>query len=77
MAGSEFFEPFLKVCNKYFPAKTAREISIKKYWDGLINNILSSSKDSEKIIKLRNYLSRLDSRRNTNWQKTFPWLVNL
>lgn len=77
MAGPEFFTPLLKECDKYFSAKTTREISIKKYWDGLVVSILSSTKDNEKIEKLRNYLSKLDSRRNTNWQKTFPWLVNL
>lgn len=77
VAGPEFFKPLLEECNKYFSEKTAREISIKKYWNGLANNILSSSKDDEKIEKLKNYLSRLDSRRNTNWQKIFPWLVNL
>ena len=77
MAGPEFFKPLLRECNQYFSEKTSSEVSIKKYWDGLVSNILSSSKDNEKIEKLRNYLSSLDSRRNTDWQKTFPWLVNL
>lgn len=77
MAGPDFFQPLLKECNKYFPLQTSNQISKKKYWDGLVNHILSSSKDNEKIEKLRNYLTSLDSRRNTNWQKTFPWLVNL
>ena len=34
-------------------------------------------KDENRIKDLKNYLTLLDQRRNTNWRQTFPWLVDI
>lgn len=49
----------------------------KNYPKGIFNEIEKSPADYEKIQKLKDQLTLLDSRRNTDWKKTFPWLVNI
>ena len=48
-----------------------------EYLKGIFNEIETSPAIPEKIIKLKEELDQLDSRRNTNWKDTFPWLVDL
>ena len=45
----------------------------KLYSIDLPNKDLKSY-NPENIAKLKQYLSELDRRRNTNWKLTFPWL---
>jgi organic radical activating enzyme len=41
---------------------------------GYQNSINNSQYRPDLIIQLKNYLNELDSKRNTNWRKTFSWL---
>jgi sulfatase maturation enzyme AslB (radical SAM superfamily) len=47
------------------------------YAEGIFNEIENSPAIPAKIQQLKEELDRLDSRRGTNWQETFPWLVNI
>jgi len=77
MAGPEFFSDTFKLCEEKIKITTVRDISIKKHWDGLIGYIKNSKYDGEKIDRTKKYLTELDRRRNTDWKKTFPWLIDL
>jgi hypothetical protein len=41
---------------------------------GIAKQINNATVDHEMIGYLREYLDIIDSRRNTNWKQTFPWL---
>jgi hypothetical protein len=47
------------------------------YAEGIFNEIENSPAIPDKIEKLKRELDKLDSRRNTNWRVTFPWLANI
>ena len=71
------FKDVVQRCKKIFIVKNSADLAIKKRWEGFESRLIKSTKDVEKIKKLKEYLSELDKRRNTDWKKTFPWLVNL
>jgi len=75
--GGDFFKETFKQCDEKMPVNTLRDISVKKHWKSLEKEILKSKFDKEKVESLKDYLAILDSRRNTDWKKTFPWLVDL
>jgi len=75
--GGNFFQDTLKECNEKMFINTVRDISIKKHWQSLSNSILHSKFDCKRVKDLKNYLTALDIRRNTDWKKVFPWLVDL
>lgn len=77
MAGGELFKDIFEKCDKLFAVIDKRDVTVKKYWDGIAHQITKSTKDTQKIDQLKEYLSILDKRRNTDWKKTFPWLVDL
>jgi hypothetical protein len=55
---------------------STNDVSLE-YLKGIFNEIETSPAIPEKIIRLKEELDQLDSRRNTNWKETFPWLVDL
>ncbi len=77
MAGPDIFKPVLQKCYELFTMKNLIELSAKKCFDGIAKQMENSIKSTEKIQLLKKYLSVLDIRRNTDWKKTFPWLINL
>lgn len=77
IAGHDFFHKQLEYCTELMPSKNLREISTKKYWRGIVDSFSGKQKNKEKIENLKVILSKLDERRNTNWKKVFPWLVEL
>ena len=77
MAGLGVFDETFNKCDKLFEVKNPRELHIKKHWDGIVQQIKGSTKNQSKINDLKNYLSILDTRRNTDWKKLFPWLIEL
>jgi len=77
MAGPGVFDETFNKCDKLFEVKNPRELHIKKHWDGIVQQIKGSTKNQSKINDLKNYLSILDTRRNTDWKKLFPWLIEL
>ena len=77
IAGGELFKSIFEKCDRLFVVKNTRELTVKKYWDGIVHQITNATKDTQRIEDLKKYLSVLDARRNTDWKKTFPWLVDL
>ena len=73
----DVFKDVIERCKKTFIVKNSADVAIKKRWEGFESRLIKSTKDVEKIKKLKEYLSELDKRRNTDWKKTFPWLINL
>ena len=57
------------------PENTEHQKSLKQHMQGSANFITNSIKDTERIQILKEYLTELDRRRNTNWQEVFPWLT--
>jgi len=51
-----------------------RNTSEKKVMIGYKNSINNSEYRPDLILQLKQYLDELDSKRNTNWRKTFSWL---
>lgn len=49
----------------------------KNYVKGIFNEIDSSPSQPHKIKELKEQLTKLDSRRGTDWHQTFPWLVDI
>lgn len=46
-----------------------------EYVHGIFNEIENSPAKPEAILNLVKELNKLDSRRDTNWKETFPWLI--
>lgn len=59
------------------PEKTASEIGQKQMMAGIALKSNQCKNDTEKIKNLKSYLTKLDQRRGTNWQITFPWLKKI
>jgi hypothetical protein len=57
------------------PENNEHQISLKKHMQGSANLIENSVKNVERIEILKEYLTELDRRRNTNWRDVFPWLT--
>lgn len=75
MFGDIFAEDFEKALSLK-PDTTPEERSSKNYLAGI--SMQSSSRDPNipEITKLFDFLNQLDQRRNTSWQRTFPWLID-
>ena len=59
------------------PESTPEEIASKKYLMGIAAQSTSAAAPNTKeISNLFNFLNTLDQRRGTNWQHTFPWLID-
>jgi hypothetical protein len=57
------------------PEDTWQHKEGKNYMKGVMLQISKSQANTQELAKLKVYLTELDRRRNTNWQETFPWLV--
>jgi len=55
---------------------TPEEISSRDYLIGIAKQSQSVAPDVFKIGQLFNFLNKMDLRRNTSWQLTFPWLID-
>jgi hypothetical protein len=49
----------------------------KRYVDSMFLEIESSPENPEKIKQLITFLDKMDVRRNTDWKKVFPWLIEV
>jgi hypothetical protein len=47
------------------------------YVNSIFKEIIETPTNYEKIKELKTFLDNMDSRRNTNWQEVFPWLINI
>jgi len=75
MFGDIFAEDFARAI-ALKPNTTSEEIASKNYLVGIAAQSANTGPDVEKITQLYNFLNKMDSRRNTNWRITFPWLVD-
>jgi hypothetical protein len=55
------------------PESTAEEKSSKEYLKGIAKQS-NNAPNIEQITSLFDLLNKLDARRNTSWEETFPWL---
>ena len=60
-----------------FSDQVFQNTSYKNFAKGMFNEIVQSPASYDKIDALKAELSKLDSRRGTNWKETFPWLVEV
>lgn len=63
--------------NKDMYAYSRNEHIYMKYIQGIFTEIEQSPAQPERIQQLKDMLTKLDQRRGTNWQQTFPWLKSL
>jgi MoaA/NifB/PqqE/SkfB family radical SAM enzyme len=57
------------------PQDTKEQQASRDYLIGIGQQSISRSPNIPEIQKLLTFLTEMDRRRGTNWQKTFPWLV--
>lgn len=57
------------------PLNTPEQVASYQYLAGIAKQAGSGPASLEKIKRLYDTLTKLDFRRGTNWQRTFPWLV--
>jgi len=75
--GPTIFKEDLEKTLALMPDQSEHEQLTRLQMLSIYTTLQKSTIDLEKIIKLKNYLTVLDQRRKTNWQTTFPWLVDL
>lgn len=75
--GPDVFDHDFEKILQLMPEDTEHQISLKKHMQGSAEFIKKSVKNTKKIQILKEYLTELDRRRNTNWRQIFPWLVDL
>jgi hypothetical protein len=74
--GPDIFRDDLAKVIELMPSVSDTDISTRKQMESIAITLNASIKDDNKIQDLKQYLTLLDHRRNTNWQNTFPWLVD-
>lgn len=58
------------------PSETSEQQQSKEYLRGIAQQSASCGPNLSEIKKLFTFLNEMDRRRNTNWQITFPWLID-
>ncbi len=74
--GPDIFRDVLAKVIELMSGVSDADISTRKQIESIAITLNASVKDDNKIQDLKQYLTLLDHRRNTNWQNTFPWLVD-
>ena len=69
----DLFRPDFERCLALFPADRDET---KQYLQGIADQSYSKGINPVQVADLKIVLDELDRRRNTNWRKTFPWLVS-
>lgn len=72
--GPGVFDIELDQALQFLKVDSAHTRGVHQSLMGIKKLVSSSTRNVEKINKLKNYLSQLDQRRGTDWKKTFPWL---
>ena len=73
-SNKKIYDDFQRIL-QLLPENNEHQISLKKHMLGSANLIENSVKNNERIQILKEYLTELDRRRNTNWREVFPWLT--
>jgi uncharacterized coiled-coil protein SlyX len=69
------WETALEKVNSSLVGDTFDINSTKQTLNGIITKLKNSQPSSIMQKQLVDYLNKIDQRRNTNWQETFPWLT--
>jgi organic radical activating enzyme len=72
--GAGVFEEDFKAILAEMRENTDSERSAKEHMQGIAQQISTAPRNVKSINVLKEYLSEMDRRRNTNWQELFPWL---
>jgi hypothetical protein len=75
--GKDIFDQDFNKILQLMSDKTETDRAVKLQIQSIADTLKKSLKDENKIKDLKNYLTLLDQRRNTNWKQTFPWLVDI
>jgi len=73
--GSSFFKNDIETILKLMPEDNNLEIINKKYMQGILNVVDSREKNERYIRNFMIWLKEKDRRRNTDYKKLFPWLI--
>jgi organic radical activating enzyme len=73
--GSDFFTKDFDAILLEMPNKTWQQQQARDYMLGIKSQVNSCQTDIVKIKQLKIFLDEMDRRRNTSWQKVFPWLI--
>jgi pyruvate-formate lyase-activating enzyme len=73
----KFFDDSFHRILDLLPARNPWELANKEYMTGLWKVIEARPHNPVLIEKLKEYLTEMDRRRNTNWKEVFPWLGDL
>ena len=57
------------------PISTEQDCLSREYMQGILTQIFNSKSNQDEMRNLKIFLDEKDRRRNTNWKKTFPWLL--
>lgn len=73
-----FFAPdiFGKHMKEYFDKLIAHSADVG-YLKGFRDKVISKNVDAAQLLRLRNYLDKLDHRRNLNWREIYPWMDDI
>jgi hypothetical protein len=72
--GPDVFDQDFEKALAIMPEDTKIQRSQKDILQGMAITLKDSSRNTAQILKLKNYLDDLDSRRKLNWRHQFPWL---
>lgn len=72
--GSGVFDSDFARILELMPEVTESQKSVKTQMQSIANAVSQGQRNVTKIKKLKDYLSTLDHRRNTNWKEVYPWL---
>lgn len=76
MFGDIFLDDFDRAIN-LMPDTLPEHKAVRNYLIGIKNQSANSSVNLTKIEKLYTMLELFDQRRNTDWRKIYPWLIDL
>lgn len=72
--GHEFAEDRRRILS-LMPSENDEDFNARQYMDGILQEICQPGHDTGLIKDLIVFLDEKDRRRGTNWQTTFPWLI--
>jgi pyruvate-formate lyase-activating enzyme len=73
--GPNYFDQDFDNILSIMPDITEQDKLRKQYMTGIKNSLNNSTDDLELKNNLKKYLTEIDRRRGTSWQKTFSWLA--
>jgi len=73
--GVELFDEDFKIIDSLMLDDTDHTRDLKKYMQGIHSEISTATVNKLQVIELKKFLYKIDRRRNSDYTKLFPWLV--